>query len=193
VSRRASRGAWPARAARAAALCLAVACLAASSGCGYALAGRGSFLPDYIRIVGIPIFVNNTAVFDAEQVLTTRVREEFISRGRYRVIPQAAGADGILTGEIASISLTPVGFNDNQQASRYAAQIVLKVTFRDVRADKVIWENPSLVYREEFDLVTVTGSGIVDASTFFGQGGNALDRLATDFARSVVTSILEAF
>jgi hypothetical protein len=175
------------------ALCAALACLAVSPGCGYALAGRGSFLPDYIQTVGIPIFVNNTAVFDAEQVLTTRVREEFISRGRYRVIPQAVGADGVLNGEIASISLTPVGFNDSQQASRYAAQIVLKVTFRDVRADKVIWENPSLVYREEFDLVTATGTGIADASTFFGSGGNALDRLATDFARSLVTSILEAF
>jgi hypothetical protein len=49
------------------------------------------------------------------------------------------------------------------------------------------------VYREEFDLVTATGTGALDASAFFGQGGNALDRLATDFARSVVTSILEAF
>lgn len=172
---------------------VATACLLAASGCGYALAGRGSFLPDYIRTIGIPIFVNNTPVFDAEQVLTTRVREEFISRGRYTVVPQAAGTDGVLIGEISSITLTPVGFNADQQASRYAAQIVLKVTFRDVRADKVLWENPSLVYREEFDLVTATGTGALDASTFFGQGGNALDRLATDFARSVVTSILEAF
>jgi hypothetical protein len=171
----------------------AALCLLVCSGCGYALAGRGSFLPDYIRTIGIPIFVNNTPVFDAEQVLTTRVREEFIGRGRYTVVPEATGTDGVLLGEISSITLTPVGFNADQQASRYAAQIVLKVTFRDVRADKVLWENPSLVYREEFDLVTATGTGVIDATTFFGQGGNALERLATDFARSVVTSILEAF
>ena len=26
-------------------------------GCGYALAGRGSFLPDYIQIIAIPLFL----------------------------------------------------------------------------------------------------------------------------------------
>ena len=31
------------------------------SGCGYALAGRGSFLPEYIRVVGIPPIENRTA------------------------------------------------------------------------------------------------------------------------------------
>ena len=31
-----------------------LAVLVSSSGCGYALAGRGSFLPDYIRTIGIP-------------------------------------------------------------------------------------------------------------------------------------------
>ena len=34
-----------------------LACLALS-GCGYSLAGRGSFLPDYIRIVGVPAFLS---------------------------------------------------------------------------------------------------------------------------------------
>ncbi|SVE39014.1 uncharacterized protein METZ01_LOCUS491868, partial [marine metagenome] len=29
-----------------------------SSGCGYALAGRGSFLPDYIETIGVPMFGN---------------------------------------------------------------------------------------------------------------------------------------
>ncbi|SVA84129.1 uncharacterized protein METZ01_LOCUS136983, partial [marine metagenome] len=38
-----------------------------SSGCGYALAGRGSFLPDYVETIGIPLFENNTAFFEMEQ------------------------------------------------------------------------------------------------------------------------------
>ena len=29
-------------------------------GCGYSLAGRGSFLPAYIRNIGVPPFTNNT-------------------------------------------------------------------------------------------------------------------------------------
>ena len=54
---------------------------ATSSSCGYALAGRGSFLPAYIRTIGIPQFVNVTPVYEIEQVLTESVRTEFINRG----------------------------------------------------------------------------------------------------------------
>ena len=35
-----------------------------SSGCGYALAGRGSFLPTDIRVVAIPQLMNRTTFFD---------------------------------------------------------------------------------------------------------------------------------
>ena len=29
----------------------------AHAGCGYSLAGRGSFLPEYIKRIGVPLFV----------------------------------------------------------------------------------------------------------------------------------------
>ena len=164
----------------------------AVAGCGYALAGRGSFLPSYIQTIGVPMFVNNTPVFDAEQVLTARVRQEFITRGRYKVLPEAEGADAVLHCEIASITLTPSGFDADQQATRYTAQVVMRVTFRDMKADKVLFENPSLVFREEFEVVSNAGT-VLDPNAFFGQGGNALERMATEFARTVVSSLLEGF
>ena len=43
--------------------------------CGYALAGRGSFLPAYIRTIGIPQFANTTPFYELEQVFTLRARE----------------------------------------------------------------------------------------------------------------------
>jgi hypothetical protein len=161
-------------------------------GCGYSLAGRGSFLPDYIQTIGVPVFINNTTVFDVEQVLTQRVRQEFIGRGKYRVVPDATGVDAVLLGSVNSISASPAAFNDQQQATRYAVVVVMKFEFRDVKADKILWENASLVFRDEFDQAT-TGTVVGDANAFFGQELNAIDRLATNFARSVVTSILEAF
>ena len=65
----------------------------ASSGCGYALAGRGSFLPAYIRVVAIPQLENASTFFQAEQVLTEKIRSEFIGRGKYTVVPDVTGAD----------------------------------------------------------------------------------------------------
>ena len=71
-----------------------------SPGCGYALAGRGSFLPAYINVIGIPQFTNVTPYEVIDQVFTERVRSEFIGRGKYRVLPQATGVDAVLSGEI---------------------------------------------------------------------------------------------
>jgi hypothetical protein len=163
------------------------------SACGYALAGRGSFLPDTIKTIGVPLLVNNTTAFDVEQALTSRLRTEFISRGKYRVIPETAGADAVLTGEIAAISIQPTAFNDQQQATRYVVVMVAKMEFRDVLQNRVLWENPSLVFREEYDLSSATTVSTGDLSAFFGGGSNALERISQDFGRSVVASILESF
>jgi outer membrane lipopolysaccharide assembly protein LptE/RlpB len=162
------------------------------SGCGYALAGRGAFLPDYIKTIGVPNLVNNTTAFDVELALTARVRQEFIGRGKYKVVPEATGADAVLTGDISSISITPTAFNDQQQATRYAVVMVVKMEFKDEQSGKVLWENPSLTFREEYDVILVSGT-VTDPSVFFGSSNNALDRISQDFARTVVSSILEAF
>jgi hypothetical protein len=179
-----------ARARNAAALAVVVA-VTVCSGCGYSLAGRGSFLPDYIQTIGVPLFTNSTTVFDIEQTLTQRVRQEFIGRGKYRVVPDATGVDAVLLGTVTSVSIAPSAFNEQQQATRYAVMLVLKFEFRDLRENRVLWENPSLVFRDEYDVASLTAG--VDVQAFFGQESNAMERLATNFAKSVVSSILEAF
>src|SRR5690606_22859258 len=84
---------------------LVLLALVVSSACGYSLAGRGAFLPPHIKVIGVPLFTNNTSVFDAERRITERVRSELSGRGRYRVETAAEGADAVLTGEISSIRL----------------------------------------------------------------------------------------
>jgi hypothetical protein len=173
--------------------CLSVALLLAvlvHSGCGYSLAGRGSFLPAYIKRIGIPMFVNNTAVFDLDRQVTERVRSEFIGRGKYAIATDSTGVDGLLTGVISSVALTPVAFNEAQQATRYALILSASVEFKDMHTNKVIWSNPSMQYREEFPL---NPTSAVDTNTFLGQDINARERMANEFARALVSAILEAF
>jgi outer membrane lipopolysaccharide assembly protein LptE/RlpB len=164
-----------------------------SNGCGYALAGRGSFLPSYIRVVGIPPIENRTPVQQIELVLTEKVRTEFIGRGKYRVATEATGADAVLAAEVMSISVQPVAFNQQQIASRYQFIMTMRATFTDTRTNMVLWSNDALVFREEYDLSTVAAGSTIDAGAFFDQERGSVDRIATDVARSVVTAILEAF
>jgi hypothetical protein len=171
-------------------LLVAVASLCTS--CGYALAGRGSFLPESIKVIGIPDFTNRTSFSQVEQVLTRKVRSEFIGRGKYKVLPDVTGVDAVLKGEIISLGVAPALFNNAQQATRYVISVTAKIEFRDMHTDKVLWQNPAMVFREDYDVAT-GGTTITDPTTFFGQDVNALERVASDFARSVVSAILESF
>lgn len=171
---------------------LAVLASVSASSCGYALSGRGSFLPAYIRVLGIPMFGNATPFQLVEQVFTQKVRLEFQSRRRYTVVPTDQGADGIVRGEISSISLTPVSLTDAQLASRVRITVIVKIAFEDVKAQKVLWENPALSFSDEYELAN-PGTGGGDVSAFIGNERVAMSRLSDDFARSVVSAILEAF
>ena len=174
-------------------LALIVIAAAAASNCGYALAGRGSFLPTDIRVVAIPLLENGTKFTRIEQTFTEKIRTEFIDRARkYDIRPTTGGADAVLSGAILSFDNTPVGFTDQQLASRYAFVVTMRVQFTDSRNNQVLWSNDALTFRGEYDLRT-RGNTQVEATVLLEQEGPAIDRLSTDLARHVVSAILEAF
>jgi hypothetical protein len=167
-----------------------------SSSCGYALAGHGSFLPDYIKIIGVPLFTNTTSYFALGQIVTDKVRTEFIGRGHYQIVPEATGADAVLVGTIGSITIVPTAFSAQQQASRYTITVIANLELRDAQRNAVLWSNPSLAVREEYEATgTTSAAGVtaVDPASFFNQETNAVERVSTEFARTVVSAILEAF
>ena len=159
--------------------------------CGYSLAGRGSFLPAYIRTIGIPTFANRTTVFNLETQLTQKVRAEFIGRGKYQVLPQNTGIDALLTGEVTAVSIVPASFNTQVLASRYAITMTARIELRDMRENKVLWENPSVMFRQEYE--ATSGRTATDPGAFFQQDTTSLERMSTEFARTIVSAILEAF
>lgn len=173
-------------------LCVLGTAAVSVSSCGYSLAGRGSFLPDYIKAIGVPTFTNRTTVFNLETLLTQKVRSEFIGRGKYRIVPDDNGVDALLIGEVTAVAITPTSLNAQQLASRYTITMSARVELRDVHENKVLWENPGLIFRDEYDSQGGT-AGAIDPAAFFGQDQSALDRMSTEFARTIVSAILEAF
>ena len=151
----------------------------------------GRFPPEDIKVIGVPLFKNNTNLFEFERRVTDKVRSELIGRGKYRVEPRADNVDAVLIGEITSVSLAPAAFNQQRQATRYVLTLTANIEFRQMKDNKVLWSNPSLQFRDEYDVTTTAQA--TDAAAFLGQDVNALERLATEFARSIVSAILEAF
>ena len=123
--------------------------------------------------------------------MTDKVRSELLGRGKYKVAPDVQGVDAILSGEITSVTIGPAAVNEKNQATKYVLTLTANIEFKTVRDNKVLWSNPSMQFREEYDVSSTTTAS--DPAAFLGNDINALERLASAFARSIVSAILEAF
>jgi hypothetical protein len=139
----------------------------------------------------VPLFANRTTIFGLETQMTEKVRAELIGRGRYTIVPEAAGVDAVLNGEVTSVRPDVASLNPNQIATRYTVTMTARVELRDTRDNSVIWEGQNLFFRQDYD--AQTGTSALDPAAFFEQDLNALDRLTTDFAQTIVSALLEAF
>jgi outer membrane lipopolysaccharide assembly protein LptE/RlpB len=154
--------------------------------CGYHLAGRGNTLPPTVKSIGIPIFVNKTSRSELEQRVTEHVIDEFTSRGRVRILSGEEGADAVLNGTLYSYTTTPVILNQQGRAQRYEILITARVVLTEATTDHVLWEDDHFLFKRQYD-VAATSFGFLDQEIV------AVDDVATDFARSMVSSILEGF
>jgi outer membrane lipopolysaccharide assembly protein LptE/RlpB len=159
--------------------------------CGYALAGRGNALPDHIRRIGVPTFTNHSDTPELDQTLAEAVRQELQGRGRFTIVQDSTGVDAVLTATINPVTLTVASLNEDRQAQRYLITVTATVEFKDAKDNKVLWSNPSLRVSDEYD--AGVGVNVTNPAAIFTQDQNALNRLAKNFARTLVTSILEAF
>ena len=171
---------------------------AAAPGCGYALVGRGTIVDPSIKRIGVPLFRDQTGRASLDQRITRAVIEELLKRGRFDVVQEATGVDALVDGQLVSYTARPVGFESagdataaaasaaQTQASRYAITVIANVRYAKVGAPEAIWANDNFSFRDEYELGT-------DQATFFDREEQAIERLASAFARSLVGAMLEAF
>jgi hypothetical protein len=159
---------------------------AGALGCGYSLTGRSSTLPANVQTIGIPMFVNQTNRPEIEQRITESVVDEFITRGRVRIVAGEEGAQAVLTGTIFSYTTVPVVINDQGRATRYEIMITARVVLREIGTDRTLWSDDRFLFKQQYELAAL-------AETFIDREIIAIDEVSVDFARRVVTSILEGF
>lgn len=160
--------------------------LALSISCGYRLSGRNRYLPAGLRRIAIPVFQNETRRADIEQRITENLLDEFIKRGGYLTQPQRDGADAVLEGTVTGYSSTPVSLSTGGRASRLEVVVQARVRLTDLASGKVLWSQEHFIFRSQYDLERSSG-------TFFDREIDAIDRIAKDFADTIVTSLLEGF
>ena len=167
---------------RIAALLAALVC----TGCGYHTAGRANLLPSDLRTIAVPAFVNQTQTYKIEQTLTAAVVQEFSTRTHYHVISAPDSADAVLRGTVLSTYTTPLTYDSKTgRAASVLVIVSMKVSLAD-RQGRVLYQNPSYTFREQYQVSQ-------ELSSFFEEDSPAFQRLSREFARTLVSNVLEAF
>jgi outer membrane lipopolysaccharide assembly protein LptE/RlpB len=166
---------------------LAVAVSLTAIGCGYHTAGKAVELPQNIHTIEIPGFVSHSQTFRIEQLLTDAVVREFNARTQYHVIHQSnSDADAVLRGTVLSASASPLVYDSTTgRAVSALVTVSVQVKLTD-RQGKVLFENPSYLFHEQYEISS-------DLPSFFQEDSPAVDRLSRDFAHTLVANILEAY
>jgi outer membrane lipopolysaccharide assembly protein LptE/RlpB len=165
---------------------IAIAALVFSS-CGYSLVGRGNMLDPSIHTIEVPAFVNKTTRVELEQRVTQAVADEFVSRGRLRLVKTPPEADAILRGSIDSFGIFPIAFNQQGRATQYQVAITANIELLDHRHDdKVLWKNDQYRFTENYQVDLQTADA-------FDQESRAIQEIAGRFAESLVSNLLEGF
>jgi outer membrane lipopolysaccharide assembly protein LptE/RlpB len=162
-------------------------CFLLCAGCGYHTAGHAVQLPENVKTIAVPAFKNETATYRIEQMLTASVVREFTTRTHYHILNNASDeADATLRGTVLSTAASPVAYDT---ASGRAASVMVVVSLRVILSDrngKVLYQNPSYLFREQYEVSQ-------DLKSFFEEDSPASRRLSQDFARTLVSNILEGF
>ena len=174
--------------AAAVAMLFAAVALLLTAGCGYHTSGHAVRLPDNIHTIYVPMFENATQTFRVEQTMTAAVVQELRSRSSFQVVTSNndGTADATLKGLVNYTSNSPLTYDSvTGRISSSLVTIGMKVSLTS-KSGKVLWDNPNYTYREQYQVSR-------DTASFFDESNPAFLRIAHEFAKSLVSNILEAY
>jgi outer membrane lipopolysaccharide assembly protein LptE/RlpB len=143
-------------------------------------------LPSRIKTVAVPAFQNNALRYKIQSRFTDAVINELIHRGRgLRVQGDREGADAVIEGVIKSFSYVGVLLDDKGRARIFEVTIEVAVTVRDQTENRVLYDNQNFVFRGEYEFAN-------DPRNFFNEEDPAVQRMARNFAESIVSTLTNA-
>jgi outer membrane lipopolysaccharide assembly protein LptE/RlpB len=163
------------------------ALLLLTTACGYHTEGNSVRLPSDLHTIYVPGILNSSPAYRVGQVLTEAVIKELRERTNYRIVTVNDGnVDATLTGTINSVYIAPLTYDSlTGRISSSLVMIVMNASLTG-KGGKVLWSNRNLVYREQYQ-------ESVDVASFFEESTPAVQRIASDFAKTLVANILEAY
>src|SRR5437870_519459 len=105
-------------------------------------------LPKHIKTVAVPAFQFESRAlrYRVESRFTEAVSKEIIKRGKgLRVQGTLEGADAVVEGNIRDFSFSGVLLDREGRARVYEVTIVVALTIRDLKENRIIFDNQNFI------------------------------------------------
>jgi outer membrane lipopolysaccharide assembly protein LptE/RlpB len=157
------------------------------TGCGYHQAGSATHIPPDVHTLAVPIFATNAQAYHTEMAFTEATIRELNTRTKYHILNRDnPDADATLHGTILTQTVAPLTYDASTgQSSSYLVSITAKVLLT-AHDGRVLYRNDSILYREQYQSTQ-------DLSGFIQEDGYAVQRVAREFAHTIVSDMLESF
>ena len=145
-----------------------------------------SGLPKHIRKVAVPAFQTEARGlrYRVGSRFTEAVSREIIRRGNgLKVQGTTQGADAVVEGTIRDFSFSGVLLDREGRARVYEITIVSAITIRDLKEEKILYDNQNFIFRDSFEFSE-------DPRSFFNEEDPAVERIARAFSEAVVSTIV---
>ncbi len=122
-----------------AAALLAGAGLALLGGAGCSHYGFSSAVKTHISTIAVPVLLNETLEYGAEQAVTDAIINEFTEDNALRVVGEEE-ADSILRGAIVLYERPVMSYDASGDPKEYKVRVVAKLSYEDLTKNEVVWE-----------------------------------------------------
>lgn len=154
------------------------------AGCGYRLADRSRTQPKVAVTLSIPVLKNTTTTPRIEQILTRALIERFSQNSSMDISSDDKQGDIVLEGVVTSLHSAPILFGQEGFANTFLLSIQTSVKITRKSDGKVIMDMPNFLFRDQYQINP-------DVRHFFSEQNPAMDRIARDFASTVVALCME--
>lgn len=146
---------------------------------------RKQILPAHINKIAIRPIINKTQQFGLEDKFVLRIRDEFLRRGLYQIVPEA-DADGLVLVTLTRYILIPTQYDSVLTPTAYKLRVMVDLDFIDkVRNPPVIlFREPNLEGIQTYAASTVSG-GITEEE--------ARELIWDVLGRDIVKRVIEGF
>ncbi len=155
-----------------------VVVMALAGGCGgYRV---GALLPEHIKTIAVPVFVNRTSEPNLEIQATNAVINQLATDGTLRVVPEDE-ADVVLTVRLVRYQRKAIRYTGVTRPTEYRITVTALATLHDRHEGVDLWKDDRLSGNAEF----VVGAGLPASER------RALPEALEDLGHDIVEHIVE--